>query len=207
MLADLQTKMNKDFYLIGSSVHEMLVVPETDRLHPDGLKQMVYDINRPKPLVFSKPSRRNAASLNCSVWMIMSFAFLMNGLKSIRLRLDKKGYQRLKSLLNAFWDFAVNTGYTESNVARNIKPLGTAFFTPDGTLDVAEIREKFDDMDRTALLFSGKVINFFEGTLSRGVGCNQKVIKSNQNALNNKTPEPLVKSSNSGIPSSGEGGI
>ena len=42
----------------------------------------------------------------------------------IRLRLDKKGYQRLKSLLNALWDYAVNTGYAENNVARNIKPLG-----------------------------------------------------------------------------------
>lgn len=48
----------------------------------------------------------------------------------IRLRLDKKGYQRLKSLLNALWDYAVNTGYSENNVARNIKPLGPAFFTP-----------------------------------------------------------------------------
>ena len=65
----------------------------------------------------------------------------------IRLRLDKKGYQRLKSLLNALWDYAVNTGYAENNVARNIKPLGPAFFTPDGNLDLEEIREKFSELD------------------------------------------------------------
>ena len=61
--------------------------------------------------------------------------------------------------------------------------------------------------DHAALIFSGKVINFFGDTLSRGAGCNQKVIKSNQNALNNKTPEPLDFTSNSGILLSGEGGI
>jgi len=65
----------------------------------------------------------------------------------IRLRLDKKGYQRLKSLLNALWDYAVNTGYSENNVARNIKPLGPAFFTPDGNLDVEEISEKFSELN------------------------------------------------------------
>jgi len=65
----------------------------------------------------------------------------------IRLRLDKKGYQRLKSLLNALWDYAVNTGYSESNVARNIKPLGPAFFTLDGNLDVEEISEKFSELN------------------------------------------------------------
>ena len=59
----------------------------------------------------------------------------------------------------------------------------------------------------TALTFYRKVINFFGDTLSRGVRCNQKVIKSNQNTLNNKTPESPVKSSNSGISRSGEGGI
>ena len=59
----------------------------------------------------------------------------------------------------------------------------------------------------TALTFYRKVINFFGDTLSRGVRCNQKVIKSNQNTLNNKTPESPVKSSNSGISLSGEGGI
>ena len=46
LLAGLQAKMHKGFYILPSSVHEMLVVPETDRLQLDGLKQMVYDINR-----------------------------------------------------------------------------------------------------------------------------------------------------------------
>jgi len=52
-----------------------------------------------------------------------------------------------------------------------------------------------------------KVINLFLTAIRRGAKCNQKVIKSNQNTLNNKTPESLVNSSNSGIPPSGEGGI
>jgi len=65
----------------------------------------------------------------------------------IRLRLDKKGYQRLKSLLNALWDYAVNIGYSESNIARNIKPLGPAFFTPDGNLDMEEISEKIGNLN------------------------------------------------------------
>ena len=59
----------------------------------------------------------------------------------------------------------------------------------------------------TALTFSRKVISFFGDTLRRGVRCNQKVIKSNQITLNNKTPESPVKSSNSGISTNGEGGI
>ena len=52
-----------------------------------------------------------------------------------------------------------------------------------------------------------KVINFFQTTLRRGAKCNQKVTKSNQIALNNKTPESLDFTSNSGISTHGEGGI
>ena len=52
-----------------------------------------------------------------------------------------------------------------------------------------------------------KVINFFQTTLRRGAKCNQKVTKSNQITLNNKTPESLDYTSNSGISRSGEGGI
>ena len=59
----------------------------------------------------------------------------------------------------------------------------------------------------TALTFSRKVINFFRDTLSRGVRCNQKVIKSNQNGLNMKKPRTVDFSTNSGLPTNGEGGI
>ena len=64
----------------------------------------------------------------------------------VRLKLGLKETQRLQSLLNAIWDYAVTAGYTEVNIARNLRPLGKAFFTPNGDLDPSEVKEKFPDI-------------------------------------------------------------
>ena len=64
----------------------------------------------------------------------------------VRLNLGVKETQRFQSLLNAIWDYAVTTGYTEVNIARNLRPLGKAFFTPNGNLDPAEVKEKFPEL-------------------------------------------------------------
>ena len=66
--------------------------------------------------------------------------------KVLELRLDKKSWQRLKSLLNAIYDFAVETGYADVHLARTIKPFGAAWWTPSGKLDLQEVREKYPEM-------------------------------------------------------------
>ena len=63
----------------------------------------------------------------------------------LRLNLNSKGVQRLQSLLNAVWDYAVMMGYTEVNLARNLRSVGRAFFTPDGKLDLSEVKEKIPE--------------------------------------------------------------
>ena len=64
----------------------------------------------------------------------------------VRLNLGLKESQRFQSLLNAIWDYAVTAGYTEVNTARNLRPLGKAFFTPNGNLDPAGVKEKFPEL-------------------------------------------------------------
>lgn len=46
--------------------------------------------------------------------------------KVLDLRLDKKSWQRLKSLLNAIYDYATEIGYVDAHLARTIKPFGAA---------------------------------------------------------------------------------
>ena len=66
--------------------------------------------------------------------------------KVLDLRLDKKSWQRLKSLLNALYDYATEIGYADAHLARTIKPFGTAWWTPTGKLDLQEVNEKYPDM-------------------------------------------------------------
>lgn len=64
----------------------------------------------------------------------------------IRLKLGVKETQRLQSLLNAIWDYAVSVGYADTNIARILRSIGTAFFNPNGQLDIKEVSEYFPDL-------------------------------------------------------------
>ena len=63
----------------------------------------------------------------------------------IRLNLNKKSYSLLKTLLNAFWDFAYENGYAASNIARNMRSFSRVFFCLNGDLDVDELNSKYSD--------------------------------------------------------------
>lgn len=48
LLEQLAAKMGKGFYIIPSSVHEVIIIPYDDRLDSDYIKWMIYDINHSK---------------------------------------------------------------------------------------------------------------------------------------------------------------
>ena len=50
------------------------------------------------------------------------------------------------SFLNPADKIQRDPSYAEVNIARNLRPLGKAFFTPNGKLDAAEVKEKFPDL-------------------------------------------------------------
>ena len=48
VLEDFGKKLGRDFYLLPSSVHEVILLPDTDKGLNEALKQLIWEVNRTK---------------------------------------------------------------------------------------------------------------------------------------------------------------